>query len=233
LAVVILLCKSAGALVYAFIGAIVIRLLTPKVQLRFAVALVSIGLVYPILRATDNFPNTLLINAAEVFSQDRADSLKTRFDQEQQLIERAYQRIVFGWGRYGRNRVYEEDSGKDVSITDGAWIQTLGQFGIVGFVAQFGLLALPVFRTLSTIKFASSEREALFLAALGLIVALNLVEQIPNSSISGWNWFLAGALLGRGEYLRAMARGRRFIVPKEKASQMNARVQSFDGSQSF
>jgi len=206
LGVVIVLCKSAGALVYAIVVGIFVRWITPKVQLGLAVVLVSVGLLYPVLRATDNIPEKSLIDAAALFSQQRAASLKTRFDSERQLLARASERLVFGWGRYGRSRVYDENSGKDMSPTDGAWLQTLGQFGIVGFVAQFGLLALPVFRALSAFKYAGSVRDRVFLAALSLIVALGLFEQLPNSSISPWSWLLAGALMGRAEALRIIAR---------------------------
>lgn len=204
LGVVLILCKSAGALIYAVCVGIFIQWFSPKAQMRLAVVLVSVALLYPVLRLTGNFPSNALVDTAMAVNKERAESLKTRFDQEQQLLERASQRFLFGWGRYGRNRVYEEQYGKDISITDGAWIEVIGQFGIVGFFAQFGLLALPVFRLFSALKSVASEREKVFLGALALIVALNLVEQIPNSSMSAWNWLLAGALLGRAEYLRAM-----------------------------
>jgi hypothetical protein len=205
LSVVIILCKSAGALIYAGCIGFFVGWSKPKLQVRIAVVIATIGIFYPVLRMTNNFPTSVLLETAMTFSQERAESLKVRFDQEQQLLAHASQRFLFGWGRYGRNRLYEENYGKDISITDGAWIQILGQFGIVGFLAQFGLLALPVFRGMSALRFTSSARDRVFLAALTLIVALNLIEQIPNSSMSSWNWLLAGALLGRAEYLKAVA----------------------------
>src|SRR5438445_7147435 len=119
LAVVLVFCKSAGALIYAIVFGFVIRSMKSKTQLRLAVLLVSIGLLYPVLRVTNNFPTSLFVDTATLFSKDRADSLNVRFSQEQQLLERASQRFMFGWGRYGRNRVYEEDTGKDLSLTDG------------------------------------------------------------------------------------------------------------------
>ena len=61
------------------------------------------------------------------------------------MMDRASQRIWFGWGRFGRSRIFDE-WGSDVSVTDGRWTITLGQFGLFGFVAEFGLLALTVFR---------------------------------------------------------------------------------------
>ena len=59
------------------------------------------------------------------------------------MLERASERILFGWGRFGRSRVYNE-YGSDISVTDGRWIITLGQFGVVGFMGEFGLLALAL-----------------------------------------------------------------------------------------
>ncbi|KRR27881.1 hypothetical protein CQ14_08565 [Bradyrhizobium lablabi] len=205
LAVVIILCKSAGALIYAGCIGFFVRWSKPKTQVRIAVVIVTIGIFYPVLRMTNYFPTSALLETAMVFNRERAESLQVRFDQEQQLLAHASQRFLFGWGRYGRNRVYEENFGKDISITDGAWIQVLGQFGIIGFAAQFGLLALPVFRAMSAFRFVGSARDRVSLAVLALIVALNLIEQIPNSSMSSWNWLLAGALLGRAEYLKAVA----------------------------
>jgi hypothetical protein len=201
---IIVLCKSAGALVYAVVAGIFVRWMKPKAQLRLAVVLAVIGLLYPVLRVTDLFPDKVLVEAAASIDQERADSLKFRFDQERQLLDHAWQRFAFGWGRYGRNRVYEE-SGKDSSITDGAWIVSLGQFGLVGFLAEFGLLALPVFRATSACKLIRSERDRVFLSVITLIVALGIVEQLPNSSISSWSWLLAGALLGRAERITERA----------------------------
>ena len=57
----------------------------------------------------------------------------------------------------------------------------MGQFGFIGFLSEFGLLALPIFRTASAIKFAETKKEQLFLAALALILAINIVDLLPNA----------------------------------------------------
>ena len=198
LGAVLILCKSAGALIYAIVGGVILRWLKPIVQVRIAIFLVSIAISYPILRAADYFPDKQLVEFAATFNQERADSLKFRFDQEEQLLARASQRFLFGWGRYGRSRVYEE-SGQDTSVTDGLWIVTLGQFGLAGFLAQFGLIVLPVFRSITALQRVGLPREKILLASLALIVAITVVEQLPNASLSPWNWLLVGALLGRTE----------------------------------
>jgi hypothetical protein len=169
--------------------------------MRIALTFVAIGLFYPMLRYADLVPVNSMIDAAAVISQDRADSLKTRFDNEQQLLERASHRFLFGWGRWGRSRVYEEETGRDISLTDGHWVVTIGQFGLFGFVAEFGLLTLPVFRAASALRFTKSMQDRIFLAALALILAISVVDQLPNSTLNSWTWLAAGALLGRAEVL--------------------------------
>ena len=97
-------------------------------------------------------------------------------------------------------------NGETISAyTDGRWTITLGQFGIFGFLAEFGLLALPVLRAASALRFAESERDSIFLGALALIIAVNMIDLLPNASLSPWTWLLAGALLGRTEALRDAA----------------------------
>jgi hypothetical protein len=201
LGIVLLLCKSAGALVYAVFVGLAVRCLSPKVQVRAAVILAMLAISYPVLRVVDLFPDQQLLELATAFSKERADSLKVRFDQEKQLLMHADDRFWFGWGRYGRNRVYD-DYGNDVSITDGQWILTLGQFGMVGFIAQFGLLTIPVFYAARNLRLLSSVEERSRLAALSLIVALVAVEQLPNASISSWTWLLAGLLFARARTVR-------------------------------
>lgn len=209
LGVVLVLCKSVGALMYGIFVGVAVLWTRPRTQVRLAVILSTIALLYPVLRVTETFPDGLLVESAALFDEERAGSLKFRFDQEQLLLDRASQRFTFGWGRYGRSRVYEEDYGKDTSITDGAWIITLGQFGFVGFLAQFGLLAWPVYRASLSYKFIRADRDRVFFAVLTLIVALGIVEQLPNASVSSWNWFLAGSLLGGAERIAELARNTR------------------------
>jgi hypothetical protein len=84
----------------------------------------------------------------------------------------------------------------------------MGTFGLVGFVAEFGLLALAVYRAAMALKFAQTTRESVYLATLALIVAINMIDLLPNSSLSSWTWLLVGALLGRAEAMFAEARQR-------------------------
>jgi hypothetical protein len=74
-------------------------------------------------------------------------------------------------------------------------------------VGEFGLLALTVFRAASALRFAKPAHDRIYLAALALIVAINMVELLPNATLSPWTWLLAGALLGRAQTLRSARLG--------------------------
>jgi hypothetical protein len=201
LGLIVVLCKSAGALIYSLFAGFAVGCIKPKTQLRLALIFACIGLSYPLLRVIDWFPDKILVQAAASISEQRAQSLQVRFDQERKLLDRASERFFFGWGRYGRNRVYDE-WGNDTSITDGEWIETIGSFGLVGFLAEFGLLAWPVLRASMAFKFVRTERDRIFLSTLALLVSLGIIEQLPNSSVSSWSWLLAGSLLGRADRLK-------------------------------
>jgi hypothetical protein len=179
----------------------IVRFAKPQTQLRFAVVLVILTLLYPTLRTAKLFPTQTLVELANKISPERSRSLDFRFSQEDQLLQHESERFFFGWGRFGRFRVFSE-YGADRSVTDGAWIITMGQFGFIGFLAEFGLIAMGVFRAALVFKFVNSERHRVLLAAMALIVAINLVECLPNAAITPWTWFLAGALLGRTEAIR-------------------------------
>jgi hypothetical protein len=205
---VLVLCKSFGSLLYGMVLIPAVRWTGPRFQMRLAVILVSIALIYPALRSLGWFPTNTLVQMVQSVSDQRSLSLDFRFKNEDKLLERAFERPIFGWSRYGRNRVYS-DSGIDESVTDGLWVITFGQYGLFGFLAQFGLLSIGVFRAASALRLAKSMTDAIFICAIALIVAVNIVELIPNSGLMPWTWLLSGALVGRSEALQAEAIQRR------------------------
>lgn len=199
LSVVLVLCKSVAATIYAAILAPVIFFAKPRLQMNVALLLVSVAVLFPILRTIDLFPTNLIVSAANTLSPERAQSLSFRFENEDRLLARALERPAFGWGRYGRSRVFDEDTGSDLSITDGRWIITLGQFGFFGFIAEFGLLSIGVLRARRASRITRSTTDKILIATLSLLVAINMIDLLPNSGIVPWTLLLAGALLGQAE----------------------------------
>jgi hypothetical protein len=202
LSVVLILCKSGAALVYGLFLVPMVRWGTPNLQGRLAVLLAALALTYPMLRMAEIFPTEATREFAAELSEERADSLKFRFDQEDTLLKRAAERPYFGWGRFGRNRVFKEDwqgRGFDTSVTDGRWIITFGQYGLIGFLSEFGLLAISVFRAVRALKAAAPSNECISFGASALLIAINMIELLPNSTLVPWTWLIAGSLLGASE----------------------------------
>ena len=83
LGAVLILCKSSGSLVYAIVFGFLFRWTKPTTQIRVAVLLAGIAILYPVLRMADYFPTDQLVSVSATLNQERADSLKFRFDQEQ------------------------------------------------------------------------------------------------------------------------------------------------------
>lgn len=201
LAIVLLLCRSAGAALFGIAIVPLICFTKPRIQAFAAIAFVLTALSYPMLRFSGLVPTANILETVESFSKERADSLRVRFENEAMLLDHAFERPVFGWGRYGRSRVYDE-TGRDVSVTDGHWVITIGQFGVVGFLSEFGLLVLSVIRAASAYRYSGAYKEKIFLTALALLVSANIIDLLPNSSLLPMTWLFAGALLGRAEALR-------------------------------
>jgi hypothetical protein len=223
LGLVLILCKSFGATLYYIVMFPLVRWASPRSQIVVAVALVSFALLYPIMRSQDLIPTELLLQSAGEISANRALSLKVRFDNEDTLLKRASERTLFGWGGFGRNRVYGEEDGRDHSLTDGRWIVTMGNYGLIGFVTEFGLLAMGVFGAAFALKFTKTRDERVLMAGLALLLGINIIELIPNSSLMPWTWFLAGVLLAKTEALRsarmATFRANRMVMDPQRRSE--------------
>ncbi|MCF8271899.1 hypothetical protein [Chlorobium sp.] len=137
--------QSIGAISLLLIG-LATTLLSTRIKSPIPVIiLLVIPIMYIYTRTTGIWDGRNLSEfVAEKFSPTRAQSLQFRFDNETILIEKALQGTFFGWGGYGRSRVYN-DKGKDISIADGLWIIVLGQNGIYGLMVLTLTIQLPVF----------------------------------------------------------------------------------------
>lgn len=196
LLIVLVLCKSIASLFYGVFAFLLIKNTGSKLQLKVAIALVSLAMLYPSMSIMKIFPHQEIIDIAVSIDEARAQSLEYRFDNEALLLGHARTRFFFGWGGWGRNRF-------GGLTTDGRWIITFGQFGILGFIAEFGLLAATVFRAFAASKLLKSESEKGLLAAHAVLIGIIMVDQLPNASLAPWLWLLAGILLGRSEEILA------------------------------
>lgn len=189
------LIRSYAAIVYALVALPLVWLTRPRAQLRFAALLSLLFVLYPITRVTEVFPAQGMVDfIADVTAQDRADSINFRFENEDILAKRAVLRPWFGWGNWGRSRIYD-DEGRDISVTDGEWILIFGATGIVGSIAIFGLILVPIFSALRRLNQVPRVNQPL-LAGAGLIVGFFAIDLLPNSMGGYMVMFLSGALAG-------------------------------------
>ncbi|PSB32639.1 hypothetical protein [Stenomitos frigidus] len=100
--------------------------------------------IYLYLGVIGDFPGQEIIDfLTNFFDPERLQSLGFRFMNEEVLSAKARQRILFGWGGFGRNMLYKE-GGYVITITDSLWIIAFGINGLVGLVSVFTALLLPV-----------------------------------------------------------------------------------------
>lgn len=187
--------KSLGALVYAIVAVPLMWFTKPRTQLRIAALLALIVAVYPIWRTSDAFPQQAIVDLSARVNQDRAGSLEFRLQNESMLEQKALKRQWFGWGGWGRYNIYDEE-GKDISITDGAWIIFLGEGGICGLVFRLGLMVVPIWLAWWRGRGLERGPEAQVLSSLSLICAFSTLDLLPNGLFNFLPIFFGGALMG-------------------------------------
>lgn len=193
LLIVLLLSNSLGAFVIALLLAPAVLLLGVRPQLLIAGGIAVIVLIYPVLRSGGLVPVEQVVAMAERVSADRAASLQFRLDNEDALSARAALKPIAGWGLWGRNEIHDPETGRTMSVTDGAWIIVIGAFGWLGYIAQFGLLTMPTILLAFGRKAASATPAT---AGLALVLAANLMDLLPNATLTPVTWLLGGAIAG-------------------------------------
>ncbi len=193
--VVLFLSKAFGAFVIALVLLPIAFFLPVRLQLMMAAGLAIIVLLFPAARTQGLVPTDRIVAMAGQVEAERGRSLQFRLNNEDVLLTKASQRPLFGWGGWARSRVYNEN-GQDISTTDGRWIIVLGEAGWYGYIGQFGLMAFPIL----VLAFRARHYK-LSVATSGLCLALvaNMIDLIPNGTLTQITWLMSGALLGRLE----------------------------------
>lgn len=191
LAVMLVMCRCTGALVY---GGVCVPLWTrtkPATMLRIATVLGVIILAYPQLRL-DHFPPDGLMEWLEASAPDRHESLAFRFDAEDHVLKHVEPKWWFGWGSFGRNYSPNDPFG----ILDGYWIIMLGIGGWTGFLNAFLPLVFPVVLAGRRMRRFKSLADRRFIGIFGLLVIVTSIDLLPNGLFTNLGYLLAGALAG-------------------------------------
>jgi hypothetical protein len=194
-----ILCKSAGALILLVVG---LGTFCWIQWFKNALPLLVLILFIPAyvgLRASALWSGENLVEAATVlFSEDRARSLQVRLDAENLLTQKALEQPAFGWGRWNRNRVYDE-KGKDLAVTDGTWVIVLGQTGFTGLGAITTAILLPAllyWRRCPTYWWMHPMAAAG--AAFSVLLPLHMVDNLWNAMLNPIFVLIIGGLMALG-----------------------------------
>jgi O-antigen ligase len=189
------LCKSIGA-IFLFLGGCGTYWLSILVKSRLIIfALVGIVPLYLTVRVRGLWFGDELVSLSQEIDKDRAQSLKTRLDNETLLVDKAMLNPSCGWGRWGRSRVYGED-GEDVSITDSQWIIALGESGLVGLTAYFSMLLLPVLKTIARFHPRTwNNAQVAPVISLAICLALYSIDNLLNAMVNPIFMLMAGGLV--------------------------------------
>ncbi len=196
--VTFLLLKSTGAYALALLGFVLLLLVRRQRASWPLLAIPLLVVLYLAGRTSEIYTGRGLEDfTREYVGEARADSLKTRLDNEDRLIAKAKEQWLFGWGGWGRNRVYN-DRGRDITITDGLWIIVFGVNGMVGLSAWYavflgGPCAVALF---SPSRWRSlAPPDAANLAGLSTICSLSALDSLPNAMVLPIFTVTVGALV--------------------------------------
>jgi hypothetical protein len=193
----VVLLKSTGALVLGALGCAVLCAARYWPSRVWLLLLVAIPPLYVVTRTSGAWKGEDLVEMAKTnVGNARAQSLAFRLENEERLIDKALGQPLFGWGGWGRARVYDSE-GKDRTITDGLWIIALGDRGIFGLVALGGVLLLPVLRFAFLFPPRSwGEPLVAPLTVCAVVVALWAIDCLLNAGFNHLYLLMAGGLVG-------------------------------------
>ena len=137
------LCRSSAAVILLLSGSLILWICTRFNSKALCYALLLVAPTYYVLRIPNVWSGKNLVDFISAnLSPERAQSLGFRFSCEDKLAAKAMEQPIFGWGGWGRSRVYDEN-GRDQAPTDGMWIIHLGYYGLAGLFCWTLVMLLP------------------------------------------------------------------------------------------
>ena len=196
LMVFLLACKSAASIAYGMVLVPIVYLAPRRWLILLATLFALVAVTYPMLRNLHLIPTDEVVAKVATVNPNRAQSLEYRFLNEEQLLERAAEKPAFGWSGWGRSLVRDPETAEILTIPDGRWIIVFGSFGWLGYIAEFGLLALPlVLMGIHALRHREAELSP-YIGAVAMILGTTLLDMLLNATLTPFTWLTAGAVLG-------------------------------------
>lgn len=194
-----ILTRSTGA--YALLaGGIAILFVAKNLRTAILVFVLIAGIAaYLYINAVSGtyVADQIVESLSKILPEDRVESLVFRFNNEELLSAKARERIVFGWGGYGRALLFNPD-GSQRTIPDSLWINIFGQNGTVGLVSLFVAMLLPTL-TLFWARYPArlwTNRRVASAAVIALMTALYMVDCLINAMVNPIYILAAGGIAG-------------------------------------
>jgi tetratricopeptide (TPR) repeat protein len=210
LIVTTVMCKSIGAIILLGIGILLLELVRWTKLSIFVCILLIIPPLYVVTRSTGTWSGRELATlTGATAGPERQQSLEFRLTNEDLLSAKALQRPFFGWGGHARSFVRNE-SGRNVTVTDGLWIIILGAQGVVGLASVTALYLLPVYFFYRRFPARLWSSPLVGPAAvLDVFLGLYMLDNLSNAMINPIYAIAAGGLMalsaGNLGYTRRLA----------------------------
>lgn len=199
--VTFILLKSTGAYVLMAVG-LMILFSAKWFRLNLPLIVVLLAIVgYLTLASTGNLHTDNIISTIQgIFPEDRVQSLEFRLNNEELLGDKARERILFGWGGWGRNRIYAENWAgeiEDISVTDSLWIIIFGINGLFGLINYLLFMTLPLFLFIKKYPAANwLKSNQSCVAVLAVVLTLSVIDWLANFHFNPIFPMISGGLSG-------------------------------------
>ena len=192
LAVTTLLCKSVGAAVLLAIGLLSLGIVRVWRQRWVLLLLLALPVTYVGVRGFELAPLRQVVEfSTSVVGETPAASLNVRLVNEEVLVQHALARKWLGWGGWNRSRPNDQPG----TVTDGLWVITLSQHGIVGLIAWLGTgLVAPAVLAIRLRPEAWLHASAASGVAIAFVLTLFAIDSLLNAGVIPVYVFALGGL---------------------------------------
>jgi tetratricopeptide (TPR) repeat protein len=160
--------------------------------------LLLIGPLYYTVRMTNVWSGAHAVELSRVLvNAERAQSLEYRLEMEDLYIVKVKQRLLLGWGGWGRNNVYDSQLNyRCVTVLDGRWVGALGNFGLLGLASMTAALLLPTMLLVKRYPVTQWDQPSV-VSATGFALILNVyvLDGLINGMLNLLYVIAAGGLV--------------------------------------
>lgn len=194
LAFTTILTKSSNGISFLVIG-IISWYFFKKRSLKIFYILLLTFPAYIVARTLDLVSiETLSGYLSSIFNEQRIDSLLFRLNQENLFSQKILDRLVLGWGGFGRNRPIDPRTGEIIAIVDSLWLIIFSTKGLLGLTSFFGALLIGPILILRRIRKNFREKSVIPMI-LSLIVLIFAVDCLLNAMTNPIYMLCSGALV--------------------------------------